>query len=172
MEARFSASRIMVVINRMVGKDENSSGFLMNTAVIRIRIEKLSEKAKRERSSSQVGSGKDQDHQDGHDADRQSQIGLADEAPAPSRRRIPARCGGGDIGHFLPSPCEEGGTARSAVRAKDASKARARPSGMEFLSHVTLFTSCLSPPVLAGGGNWSTCENLVRHSTAHPAIFW
>src|SRR5262245_42698824 len=46
----------MVVINRMVGKDENSNGLRMNTAVIRIRIEKLSEKAN-ETSNSQVGSG-------------------------------------------------------------------------------------------------------------------
>ena len=57
MEARFSASRIMVVISKIVGKDENSSGLRMNTAVIRIRIEKLREKA-RLTSSSQVGSGR------------------------------------------------------------------------------------------------------------------
>src|SRR5882757_7407807 len=57
VEAKFSASRIMVVIKRMVGKDENSKGFRINTAVIRIRIEKLSEKA-RLTSSSQVGSGR------------------------------------------------------------------------------------------------------------------
>src|SRR6185295_16054385 len=47
----------MVVSSRMVGKEENSSGFLMNIAVIRIRMEKLSEKAS-DTSSSQVGSGR------------------------------------------------------------------------------------------------------------------
>src|SRR6185295_6131465 len=47
----------MVVSSRMVGKDENSSGLRKNTAVIRIRIEKLSEKAS-DTSSSQVGSGR------------------------------------------------------------------------------------------------------------------
>src|SRR3954464_8229637 len=47
----------MVVSRRMVGKDENSSGLRINTAVIRIRMEKLSEKAS-DTSSSQVGSGR------------------------------------------------------------------------------------------------------------------
>jgi hypothetical protein len=56
VEARFSASRSMVVINRIVGNELNSSGLVTNTAVIRIRIEKLSEKASAT-SSSQVGSG-------------------------------------------------------------------------------------------------------------------
>src|SRR5471032_960723 len=99
VEARFSASRIMVVIKRMVGKDENSKGFLINTAVIRIRIEKLSEKA-RLTSSSQVGSGRIH-HQDGHDADRQPQIGLADEGADPGGRKIKARGSrGADVGHL------------------------------------------------------------------------
>src|ERR1700754_2697621 len=47
----------MVVISRMVGKEENSSGLRMNTAVIRIRMEKDREKA-RLTSSNQVGSGR------------------------------------------------------------------------------------------------------------------
>src|ERR1700761_5952588 len=46
----------MVVSSRMVGKELNSSGLRMNTAVIRIRMEKLSEKAS-EISSIQGGRG-------------------------------------------------------------------------------------------------------------------
>ena len=57
MKRRIASIDAMVVISRMVGKDENSSGLRMNTAVIRIRIEKLSEKAS-DTSSSQVGSGR------------------------------------------------------------------------------------------------------------------
>ncbi len=56
VEARLSASRSMVEIRRTVGNELNSSGFLMKIAVIRIRIEKLMEKASA-RSSSQAGSG-------------------------------------------------------------------------------------------------------------------
>ena len=47
----------MVVISRTVGNELNSSGFWMNTAVIRIRMEKDSDSA-RQKSSSQVGSGR------------------------------------------------------------------------------------------------------------------
>ena len=47
----------MVVISRTVGKELNSSGFRMNTAVIRIRIEKVIENASA-MSSSHAGSGR------------------------------------------------------------------------------------------------------------------
>ena len=56
MVARLSASRSMVAISSTVGKDENSSGFWMNSAVIRIRTEKVIETAS-SRSSSSGGSG-------------------------------------------------------------------------------------------------------------------
>ena len=52
-----SASRSIVVISSTVGNDVNSSGFWMNSAVIRIRIEKDSENA-RQMSSSHGGSGR------------------------------------------------------------------------------------------------------------------
>ena len=56
VEARFSDSRSMVEINRMVGNEENSSGAWMNSAVIRIRIDRMIEIASR-RSSTIEGSG-------------------------------------------------------------------------------------------------------------------
>ena len=46
----------MVEMSSTVGNELNSSGFLMKTAVIRIRIEKLSDSA-RQTSSSHGGSG-------------------------------------------------------------------------------------------------------------------
>ena len=57
MEARLSDKRIIVVMSRIAGKELNSNGLRMNTAVIRIRIENDSEKA-RATSSSQVGKGR------------------------------------------------------------------------------------------------------------------
>jgi hypothetical protein len=57
VDARLNASRIIVVMSRTVGNDENSSGFFTNTAVIRIRIDSDSENA-RQMSSRKVGSGK------------------------------------------------------------------------------------------------------------------
>ena len=57
VEARLSDSRSMVEISRMVGKDENSSGAWMNSAVIRIRIDSVIEIASR-RSSTIAGSGR------------------------------------------------------------------------------------------------------------------
>ena len=57
VEARFSDSRSMVEINRMVGNEENSSGAWMNSAVIRIRIDSVIEIA-RNRSSTIAGSGR------------------------------------------------------------------------------------------------------------------
>ena len=57
VEARFSASRSMVAISSTVGKAENSSGFWMNSAVIRIRTERVIETA-RKRSSTSGGSGR------------------------------------------------------------------------------------------------------------------
>ncbi len=51
------ASRIIVVMSRIVGNELNSSGFFTNTAVIRISIDSDSEKA-RQMSSRKVGSGR------------------------------------------------------------------------------------------------------------------
>ncbi len=56
MEARLSATRNIVEINSTVGNELNSSGFLMKTDVIRIRIEKVIENDN-ETSSSQAGRG-------------------------------------------------------------------------------------------------------------------
>ncbi len=56
VEARLSDSRSMVEISRMVGNEENSSGAWMNSAVIRIRIDRMIEIASR-RSSTIEGSG-------------------------------------------------------------------------------------------------------------------
>ena len=57
VEARLSASRSIVAINRTVGKAENSSGAWMNSDVIRISTEKVIEIAS-EKSSSTGGSGR------------------------------------------------------------------------------------------------------------------
>ena len=57
VEARFSATRNMVEISRIVGKELNSKGFLMNTEVIRIRMAKVIENESA-RSSSHGGSGR------------------------------------------------------------------------------------------------------------------
>ena len=56
VDARLSATRSIVDIRRTVGKELNSSGFLMKMEVIRIRMEKVIEKDS-VRSSSQGGSG-------------------------------------------------------------------------------------------------------------------
>ena len=94
MEARLSASRIMVVMSRMVGKELNSSGFRMNTAVIRIRIEKDSEKASAE-SSSQVGSGTISTTRIAMMPMARPRSRLADDSPATwrARNRYPLRGG-------------------------------------------------------------------------------
>ncbi len=57
VEARLSASRNKVEISSTVGKDENSNGSRMKSAVIRISTEVMIEKAS-SRSSSQAGIGK------------------------------------------------------------------------------------------------------------------
>ena len=57
VEARLSARRSIVAISSTVGKVENSSGFWMNSATIRMRIDSVIEIA-RLKSSSQGGIGR------------------------------------------------------------------------------------------------------------------
>src|SRR6266851_5405757 len=57
VEARLSARRSIVAISRTVGKVENSSGFWMNSATIRMRMDSVIEIA-RLKSSSQDGIGR------------------------------------------------------------------------------------------------------------------
>ena len=57
VDARLSERRSMVEISRTVGNAENSSGPLMNSAVIRIRTDRMIEQAS-EKSSSKGGSGR------------------------------------------------------------------------------------------------------------------
>ncbi len=57
VEARLSASRIIVAMSRMVGKDENSSGRWMKRAVMSTRTEKVIEIAS-EKSSMKAGIGR------------------------------------------------------------------------------------------------------------------
>jgi len=56
VDARLSATRNIVEISSTVGNELNSSGFLMKTDVIKIRIEKVIENDS-ETSSSQAGRG-------------------------------------------------------------------------------------------------------------------
>ena len=69
VEARLSARRSIVASSRTVGKALKSSGFSMNSAVIRISTEKVIENA-RQMSSSQLRQRQDQHDQDGDDAER------------------------------------------------------------------------------------------------------
>ncbi len=57
VEARFSASRSIVAMSSTVGKDENSSGLWMNSAVMRIMTEEMIDTASI-RSRMSAGSGK------------------------------------------------------------------------------------------------------------------
>ena len=81
VEARFSASRSMVAISSTVGKAENSSGFSMNSDVIRISTDRMIETAS-SRSSRNGGSGRISTTRIAHDtttasamSDRMQQLG-------------------------------------------------------------------------------------------------
>ena len=73
-----SASRSMVVISRTVGNELNSSGFWMNTAVIRIRIEKDDREGQREVEQPRR-QRQDQHHQDRDDADGEREVAALHE---------------------------------------------------------------------------------------------
>ncbi len=66
----------MAAISSTVGKDENSSGVWMNSAVIRISTEKTIEIGQQQ-VEQQRRQRQDEDHDDPHDADGEADIGRA-----------------------------------------------------------------------------------------------
>ena len=104
VDARLSASRIMVAMSSTVGNDENSSGVWMKSAVIRMRTEKTIETAS-STSSSIGGSGRIRTMMIAMTPIGEADVGRAEEAvqrpEGGDAERAGRRDGAGDVSHAL-----------------------------------------------------------------------
>ena len=156
VEARLSESRSMVAISSTVGKEENSSGVWMNSAVIRISTEMMIEMASADVEQHRR-QRQDQHHQDGEHADGERQVAaLQERAEVAEAGELDAagglcRCGG-DVAHYNPiAAMPRAARTRNRQRSSNRSRAPSAVPGTSTRWVITPTPAIFAHFMVSGG---------------------